>query len=82
MTEQIILKSFLLGVIIAVHWFFFYHAIQISTVTIVLLTFSTCPIFATFIEPMVFREEKLEKINIIIACVAFLTRPNAQVDDT
>lgn len=65
------LKVVLLGIILAVHWFFFYHAIQISTVTIVLLTFSTCPIFATFIEPMVFREEKLEKINVIIACVAF-----------
>lgn len=65
------LKVVLLGIILAVHWFFFYHAIQISTVTIVLLTFSTCPIFATFIEPMVFREEKLEKINVLIACVAF-----------
>ena len=65
------LKVILLGIILAVHWFFFYHAIQISTVTIVLLTFSTCPIFATFIEPIVFKE-KLEKINVIIACVAFL----------
>ena len=36
-----------------------------------LLTFSTCPIFATFIEPMFFKEEKLKKENILTALVAF-----------
>ena len=46
----------LLGVILAAHWICFYRSIQDSTVAIALLTFSTCPIFTTFIEPFFFRQ--------------------------
>lgn len=62
----------LLGAILALHWILFYHAIQISTVTIGLLTYSTCPVFASFLEPLFFKNEKLKKENIITAAVAFL----------
>jgi len=41
----------LLGVILAAHWITFFHSIQISTVAVGLLTFSTFPIFVTFMEP-------------------------------
>lgn len=61
----------LLGVILAVHWAAFFHSIQISTVAIGLLTFSTFPIFATFIEPLFFKE-RLTSGNILIALVAFV----------
>jgi drug/metabolite transporter (DMT)-like permease len=47
----------LLGVILAVHWITFFHAIQISTVAVGLLTFSTFPIFVTFMEPVFFKEK-------------------------
>lgn len=41
----------LLGVILAVHWTSFFMAIQLSTVAVGLLTFSTFPVFVTFLEP-------------------------------
>ena len=59
-----------MGLILSVHWVLFYHSVQISTVAISLLTFSTCSIFATFMEPIFFKE-KLKKENIIVALVAF-----------
>ena len=60
----------LTGSILAAHWIAFYHSIQISTVAIALLTFSTCPIFATFLEPLFF-DEKIKKSDIIVAVIAF-----------
>ena len=71
-SKQSYLKVLLLGCILTVHWVLFYHSVQISTVAISLLTFSTCPIFATFLEPMFFKEEKLTKINVLTALVAFI----------
>ena len=62
---------FLMGFILAIHWIAFYHSIQISTVAIALLTFSTCPIFATFLEPLFF-DEKIQKSDIIVAIIAFI----------
>jgi drug/metabolite transporter (DMT)-like permease len=44
------------GVILAVHWLTFFHAIQISTVAVALLAFSSFPLFTTLIEPLVFRQ--------------------------
>ena len=61
----------LMGLILAVHWLAFYHSVQISTVAIALLTFSTCPIFATFLEPFFF-QERIKKRDIFVAIVAFL----------
>jgi drug/metabolite transporter (DMT)-like permease len=55
-----------LGMILAVHWTTFFHAIQISTVAVGLLTFSTFPIFVTFMEPWFFNE-KLRRFDILTA---------------
>jgi len=41
----------ILGIILAVHWVTFFQAIQISTVAIGLLSFSTFPIFVALLEP-------------------------------
>jgi hypothetical protein len=38
----------LLGLILAVHWITFFHAIQVSSVAVGLLAFSTFPVFITF----------------------------------
>ena len=46
----------LLGVILAVHWTTFFHAIQVSSVAVGLLAFSTFPVFITAIEPWWFKE--------------------------
>jgi len=60
-----------LGVILAIHWATFFQAIQVSTVAVGLLTFSTFPIFVTFLEPIFFRE-RMRPSAIIIALVTFL----------
>jgi len=45
-----------LGILLAIHWISFFHAIQLSTIAIGLLTFSTFPLFVTFMEPCFFKE--------------------------
>ena len=54
----------LMGVILALHWITFFHSIQLSTVAIGLLTFSTFPVFITFLEPYFFNE-KIQGIGIV-----------------
>ena len=60
-----------MGFILAVHWAAFFQAIQVSTVAIGLLTFSTFPVFVTFLEPIFFRE-RLDLKDIIVAFVAVI----------
>lgn len=62
---------FSLGAILALHWLTFFYSIKLSTVAIGLLTFSTFPIFVTFLEPLFFKEKLLLK-NIFIAFLAFV----------
>lgn len=61
---------FFLGALLATHWITFFYSIKLSTVAIGLLTFSTFPIFVTFLEPLIFKEKLLLK-NIILALIAF-----------
>lgn len=60
-----------LGILLAVHWISFFTSIQISTVAVGLLSYSSFPVFTAFFEPLFFRE-RLERINIFFAllCVA------------
>jgi drug/metabolite transporter (DMT)-like permease len=44
------------GAVLAIHWLTFFQAIQVSTVAIGLLSFSSFPLFVTLLEPVVFRE--------------------------
>ena len=69
--KQDYLLMALMGVIMAVHWVTFFQAIQVSTVAIGLLTFSTFPVFVTFLEPFYFRE-RLELKDILVAFVAVI----------
>ena len=59
-----------LGGLLALHWWSFFYSIQISTVAVGLLTFSTFPVFAVFLEPLLFRE-KIRWTDIIAACITF-----------
>jgi len=61
----------LLGLLLAIHWSTFFYSIQVSTVAIGLLTYSTFPIFTAILEPIIFRE-KMRKINILLALITFL----------
>lgn len=65
------LSFIFLGILLAVHWTTFYESIKLSTVAIGLLTFSTFPVFVTFIEPYFFKE-KLQISDIITAVVTFI----------
>ncbi|MCK5077215.1 MAG: EamA family transporter, partial [Calditrichia bacterium] len=58
------------GVVLTVHWGAFFYSIQISTVAVGLLTFSTFPVFVTFMEPLFFKE-KIKFKNIFIALITF-----------
>lgn len=58
----------LTGAVMAVHWTTFFQSIQVSSVAIGTITFSTFPLFLTFIEPFVFHE-KLRTQNVISAVI-------------
>jgi drug/metabolite transporter (DMT)-like permease len=62
---------FILGIILAVHWWAFFQAIQVSTVAVGLLTYSTFPIFVTLLEPYFFKE-KIKRSDIFLALITFL----------
>jgi drug/metabolite transporter (DMT)-like permease len=60
----------LLGFILAVHWAAFFQSIQISTVAIGLLSYSSFPVFTAFLEPLFFREKiDLSMILLALFCV-------------
>lgn len=48
------IKFFFAGLIIALHWFTFFHAIKISNVSITLACLSTGAFFASLIEPILY----------------------------
>jgi len=72
------------GLLLAFHWVCFFYSIQLSTVAVGLLTFSTFPLFVTFLEPA-FSKEKLYLTDIILACLivtgTFLIIPSLDLSD-
>ncbi len=50
------LSNILLGSLLGLHWITFFHAIQVSTVAIGLLAFSSFPVFVTILEPLMYKE--------------------------
>lgn len=72
------------GIILAVHWTTFFQAIQSSSVAIGTITFSTFPLFLTFLEPLLFRE-KLKVKSVLSAAVlllgVFITIPEFSLEN-
>jgi drug/metabolite transporter (DMT)-like permease len=58
-----------LGILLAVHWTTFFQSVQTSGVALALITFSTFPVFVTFLEPLFFRE-RLRTMDVALAVVA------------
>jgi drug/metabolite transporter (DMT)-like permease len=56
------------GLLLAAHWYAFFQSIQVSSVAVGLLTFSTFPIFVTFMEPFLFGE-RLEAFDVAISFI-------------
>jgi drug/metabolite transporter (DMT)-like permease len=57
-----------MGLILAAHWTSFFLAIQVSSVAIGLLSYSTFPVFTAVLEPLAFRE-KLDSASAVLALV-------------
>ena len=62
------------GMVLAAHWTTFFQSIQVSTVAIGTITFSTFPLFITFIEPVIFHERLKVKsiVNALILLIGVL----------
>jgi len=58
------------GIILAIHWFCFIQSIQLSTVAIGTITFSTFPLFTSFLEPVFFKEKM--KIRSVVCSIIML----------
>ena len=59
------------GLLTGVHWVTFFHAIQISTVAIAILSLYTFPIMTSFLEPL-FDREKIQAQNIFRSVIVFI----------
>lgn len=47
----------LMGFIVGMHWFFFYHAIKVSNVSIAMTGFSTITLFASILQPILLKKK-------------------------
>lgn len=56
----------LLGILLAAHWVSFFHAIQLSSVAVGLLTFATFPVFTALLEP-VLPGQRLDPATVLAA---------------
>lgn len=60
-----------MGALLAVHWVAFFQSIQLATVAIGLLTFSTFPAFVALLEPWVFKQ-KFKWMDLILGSVILM----------
>ena len=60
-----LVKFFLSGIIIALHWITFFKAIKVSNVSVALVTMSTGAFFTSFIEPFFFKR-RIKAIEIVL----------------
>ncbi|CAI8380566.1 MAG: Uncharacterised protein [Formosa sp. Hel3_A1_48] len=63
-----LVKFFVAGVVIALHWITFFAAIKVSNISITLAMFSTGAFFASFIEP-IFYKRKIIPYEIVFGLV-------------
>jgi drug/metabolite transporter (DMT)-like permease len=60
-----IIKFLITGIIIAIHWIFFFKAIKVSNVSVALVTMSTGAFFTSLIEPLFFRR-RIKLLEIVL----------------
>ncbi|MGQ7944894.1 DMT family transporter [Flavobacterium sp. WC2509] len=58
-TPKVLIKFLFVGLLIALHWIFFFEAIKISTVSITLSVFSLGAFFASLLEPLFYGRKVL-----------------------
>ena len=73
-----------IGVVLAIHWTTFFQSIQVSSVAIGTITFSTYPLFLTFLEPIVYHEtiSKESVLGAVLLLVGvFITIPEFSLEN-
>jgi len=82
LVKKDILQLVGIGAIIAFHWFCFYHAINVSNVSVTLVAFATGTLFTSIIEP-IFYKRKIIRYElgfgmIIIGAIAMIFKVETQ----
>lgn len=74
-TKKQFLQFFFTGSIVAIHWILFFHAIKISTVSVVLVCISSVTLFTAILEPMIKKQAILGTdilVGLLIICGIYL----------
>ncbi|MFZ4798341.1 MAG: DMT family transporter [Bacteroidia bacterium] len=50
-------EIFIMGTMVGAHWYFFYHAIKVSNVSIAMAGFSTMTLFASVLQPLLLKKK-------------------------
>ena len=66
-----VFKFLVTGVIIALHWIFFFKAIKVSNVSVALVTMSTGAFFVSLIEPIFFKR-RIKTLEIVLGLIVIL----------
>jgi drug/metabolite transporter (DMT)-like permease len=66
-----ITKFLCTGIIIALHWIFFFKAIKVSNVSVALVTMSTGAFFTSLVEPIFFKR-KIKLVEIILGLLVII----------
>lgn len=66
--KKTLLKFLGTGILIALHWITFFHAIKVSTISVALVTMSTGAFFTSFIEPFFFKR-KIKPVEIVLGLI-------------
>ncbi len=66
--SKALLKFFIGGVLIALHWIFFFSAIKVSNISVALVSMSTGALFTSLIEPFFFKR-KLIPLELIFGLI-------------
>ena len=64
-------KFFGVGILIALHWVFFYHAIKVSNISVTLACFSSGTLFASLLEPIFFKR-KIDRYEILFGVIVII----------
>lgn len=59
------------GLLLGLHWTAFFHSVQVSTVAVGMLSYSTFPIFTIFLEPWLL-QVKFRRFYLLLALACFL----------
>lgn len=66
-----LMKFFLGGVLIAIHWITFFHAIKISTISTTLISMSSSAFFVVLLQPL-FGNKKISLFELILAVITII----------